>query len=224
MSSSSNKDGGAATPIADAKKFMFDNNDFNKKKIFVEEAVTYSEEQMALAKNHSFAQGKAEGLKEAHARQEERLAEILLKMSGYVEKLTAAEDRREVEKSITAAKLSLRITHKLLPQFAQKYAIEEIKHVIIQALEVRRDEPRIAVTVPTIHLDALKERIDAVAIEKGYAGKVILIADDNLAPSDCRVEWADGGAEKIFERLYTQIENEFAKSIAGMNATLEEKK
>jgi hypothetical protein len=38
------------------------------------------------------------------------------------------------------------------------------------------------------------------------------------------VEWADGGAEKIFERLYTQIENEFAKSIAGMNATLEEKK
>jgi hypothetical protein len=41
-----------------------------------------------------------------------------------------------------------------------------------------------------------------------------------MSPSDVRVEWADGGAERLYERLYAQIELEFAKAIAGMQETL----
>ena len=61
----------------------------------------------------------------------------------------------------------------------------------------------------------------AEALERGFAGKLILIAEDNLGPSDCRVEWADGGAERLYERLFAQIEMEFAKAIAVMQKTIE---
>lgn len=197
------------------KKFLFDTNNFDKEK---PSAVTYTEEQMALARTQSFAQGKAEGVQEARAQQEEAIAAALQEIGARAGKLAADEDRREIEASISAVRLAMRVAHKLLPQFAQKYALGEIERVILESIEVRRDEPRVAVTVPSQHLEALKGRIDALALEKGFAGKVILIGDDHLSPSDCRVEWADGGAERLYERLFSQVENEFAKAIAGMNA------
>lgn len=202
------------------KKFMFDQNDFDKK-LEAEAPPVFTEEQLALAKTQALTQGKQDALKEAKASQEEQILKTLAAMMNHVENLVRAEDRREVEKSVDAAKLALRITHKLLPQFAQKFSLGEIEHVILEAIDARRDEPRIAVTVPTAHLDALKKRIDDVALEKGYAGKLILIADDNLALTDCRVEWADGGAERLYERLFSQVENEFAKAIAGMQSVID---
>lgn len=217
MSSSTKNDG------ENMKKFMFDTNDFDKQPEPEPEVVSYSEDQLVLAKNQSYAQGKAEGLAEAQAAQEKRLADLVEKLLGMVEMLIAAEDRREVESMMHATKLALRVTHKLLPQFAQKSALEEIERVIIENLDVRKDEPRIAVMVPTQHLEMLKARVDDLALQRGFAGKLILIADDAMGPSDCRVEWADGGAERLYERLFAQIEGEFAKSFAAMKTTLDGK-
>lgn len=207
--------------MADAKKFMFDANNFDRTK---PEVVVYSEEQMQLMKNQTLAQGKAEGVKETKQQQEELIGQLLQKMLAHVEKLAKNEDRREVEKCIDAVKLTVQVVGKLLPGFAERYSVSEIERVIAQSIEARRDEPRIAVIVPAAHLETLKERVDALTAGKGYAGKIILIADDALAPTDCRVEWADGGAERLYERLFSQIESEFTKAIAGMNTTLEQDK
>jgi flagellar assembly protein FliH len=112
----------------------------------------------------------------------------------------------------------MQVTRKLLPQFSLHNALREIEHVVSQSLEDKKDEPRIAVTVPAAHLDTLKARIDAVAAEKFYAGKIILLADDTLPPTDCRVEWANGGAERVYERLFSQIEDKFTKAVSTMKA------
>ena len=50
------------------------------------------------------------------------------------------------------------------------------------------------------------------------------MSDDNLAATDVRVEWADGGAERLYERLFSQVEGEFAKAIAGMQAAIKDSK
>lgn len=201
------------------KRFLFDKNDFDKP--VEEEKPSFSEEHLALAKTQAYAQGKQDGIRETRGAQEELIGKTLEAMMASAEKLIAAEERREVEKSVDAVKLAMRVAHKLLPQFAERYSLQEIERVILSAIDARRDEPRIAVTVPTAHLDALKKRIDEVALEKGYAGKIILVADDNMAATDCRVEWADGGAERLYERIFSQVENEFAKAIAGMNSVMD---
>lgn len=214
--SSSTKDG-------EVKKFLFDKHDFDRER---EEAAkpSFTEEQLILAKMQAQAAGKAEGLKEARQSQDELVAKCMQQIGAACEKLVAAEDRREVEQMVAATKLSMLVAHKLLPQFAQRFSLEEIERVILQSIETRRDEPRIAVIVPTVHLDTLKARIDGLALDKGYAGKIILLADDNLAQTDVRVEWADGGAERLYERLFAQVESEFAKAIAGMQATIKDTK
>jgi flagellar assembly protein FliH len=212
--SSSIKDG-------DVKKYLFDRHDFDKE---AEEAAkpVFTEEQLIVAKMQAQAQGKAEGLKEASKNQEEQIARSLAQIGAQCEALIKAEERREIEQMAAAVKLAMRVAHKLLPQFSERFALEEIERVIVKAVETRRDEPRIAVTIPTRHLENLRGRIDALAQQKGYAGKVILIADDAMGAADVRVEWADGGAERLYERLFSQVEAEFAKAIAGMQAALKE--
>lgn len=206
--------------MTDAKKFLFDTHDFNNTKARTD--VSYTEEQLILAKTQSFDLGKAEGVQEARQQQEERIVALLQKMTELAEKLAQAEARREVEKCVGAAKLALKTVHKLMPKFATRYALPEIEQVILQSLESRKDEARIAVTVPTEHLGALKERMDAAAVAKGYAGKVILLADDAMPATDCRVEWADGGAERLYERIISQIESEFTKAISGIEEKTEQ--
>ena len=207
----------------DMKKFLFDKHDFDKERAETEKP-SFTEEQLIIAKMQAHSQGKAEGLKEARAGQDEQVLKCLQQVGALCEALIAAEDRRDIEQMVSATQLAMRVAHKLLPQFAQRFSLQEIEHVILQAVETRRDEPRIAIIVPAVHLEPLRQKIDALALEKGYAGKLILIADDNLAATDVRVEWADGGAERLYERLFSQVEAEFAKAIAGMQETIKETK
>ena len=212
MSSSIKNDG-------DKKKFLFDTNDFDKPAPVEKPAITYSEDQLMMAKTQAYAQGKNEAAAEARASQETQTHQLLGQLIMQLERLIAAEDRREIENMTAATRLAMKVTHKLLPQMAEKFSLPEIERVILESLEVRKDEQRIAVMVSAQHLEALKERLDRLAIERGFAGKLILIADDALGASDCRVEWADGGAERLYERLFAQIELEFAKAIAVMEKT-----
>ena len=214
MSSSTKNDG-------EVKKFLFDTNDFDKDKSLPENAV-YSEEQLILAKMQASQTGKAEGVRETRAAQEESALKCFHQIITLLERLILAEDKREIEQMMATVRLTARVTHKLLPQFADRYSMDEIERVITEAIEARRDEPRIAITIPTLHMEALRAGIDKMAIDTGYAGKLILLTDDAMTPSDVRVEWADGGAERLYERLYAQIESEFAKAIAGMQSTIKD--
>lgn len=212
MNSSTKNDG-------DKKKFLFDTNDFDKPAPVEKPAITYSEDQLMMAKTQAYAQGKNEAASEARASQETQTHQLLGQLIMQLDHLIAAEDRREIENLTAATRLAMRVTHKLLPQLAEQFSLPEIERVILDALEVRKDEQRIAVMVSAQHLEVLKERLDRLALERGFAGKLILIADDTLGASDCRVEWADGGAERLYERLFAQIEMEFAKAIAMMQKT-----
>jgi len=207
--------------MSDAKKFLFDTNDFNDAQAAAENI--YSEEQVRLAREQSFAEGRADGVRETRAQQEEQMILLLEKTLTGVNALAAAEDARDIVSTVQAVKAALQVVRNVLPKLAAQTGLAEIENMILQSIDARKDEPRIAVTVPSFHLEALKTRIDKLAIERGYGGRVILLGDDALPPADCRVEWADGGAERIYERIFAQIENEFARALAGMDEHLQRK-
>lgn len=204
----------------DGKKFLFDSNDFSDRKVPEGERPVYSENQVTVVKDQSYMQGRQDGQLESGKSREEMMLKCLERLETHTLALVAAEERREIEKMKDAAHLSLRVLQKILPQFAKRMPLSEIEHAVLAAIDLRREEPRLAITVPTAHLDDLKGRIDKLAQEKGYAGKIILLSDDKLPLTDCRIEWADGGLEYLFERLVNNIETEFAKSIAAMQAAL----
>jgi flagellar assembly protein FliH len=206
-------------PGKDLKKFLFDGNNFDAGAKPDPSKPVYTEDQARLMRDGAASDARNKALAEAKAAQEAQIAGLLDQISALLLSLTAQEEERELKRMADATRLAMKIVHKLMPGLVDKFALPEIERVILETLETRKDEPRIAVIVPTAHLESLRARIDGIAIEKGYAGKMILVADDNLSPSNCRVEWADGGAERSFERLYAQIEGEFAKTLSAIAQT-----
>ena len=63
-------------------------------------------------------------------------------------------------------------------------------------------------------LDALQERLTQLSAASGFEGRVVLIGDDAMGESDCRVEWADGGVEREAGRIWRAIEEALARYIA----------
>ncbi len=48
-------------------------------------------------------------------------------------------------------------------------------------------------------------------VEKAYEGKVVILGDADLGPSDCRIEWADGGIERDVRALWEEIDHVLAE-------------
>ena len=46
--------------------------------------------------------------------------------------------------------------------------------------------------------DAARERIEAIAKQNGFQGRLVILAAPEIQTGDCRIEWADGGV--VLER------------------------
>ena len=56
--------------------------------------------------------------------------------------------------------------------------------------------PHIAVRVNEGLYAAAREKIDDIARAHGFAGRLVVLGEPNIAAGDCRIEWADGGVNR----------------------------
>jgi flagellar assembly protein FliH len=110
--------------------------------------------------------------------------------------------------------LALAIVRKLHPALVERQGLAEIEAVLGQCLESLKQEPRLVAYVNSARLDALQERLTQLSASNGFEGRVVLIGDDAMGESDCRVEWADGGVEREAGRIWRAIEEALARYIA----------
>ncbi len=46
---------------------------------------------------------------------------------------------------------------------------------------------------PTGSTSAAREKLEKISRESGFEGRLVLLAEPEMADGDCRIEWADGG-------------------------------
>lgn len=200
---------GTAVSMSDsnlAKKFRFGNSfDISERGMVAARDFTLAD--VELAKQKSFEEGKVAGAAEQREQTEHLIAtaigNVAQRMASLESGLTAVKSRVEIEalETVTA------IAKKLLPAYAAAHGFEEIKSILHDCLCSVYDEPRIAVRVHDSVLEDLRSQVDGIIAASGFTGKVVLFPDPSLTPSDCRVEWADGGTERDTQRLWREIES-----------------
>lgn len=182
------------------------------------EPAVYSAEELTAAQDESFAKGKTEGYESARQDIEQATGQALGAIAARLE-ATAAElaevNERHLRQSLQAAVTILR---KLFPELARRHGLGEIEAAIAACLERLRDEPRVVIRTADALVDLLCERIDPLAESCGFEGKIVLLSDPALASGDVRVEWADGGAERDGERLWAEVDQILADSLAPLPA------
>ncbi|MGH6953701.1 MAG: hypothetical protein ACREGL_05935, partial [Alphaproteobacteria bacterium] len=148
----------------------------------------YTRSEVAAAAEAAFADGRAAGAAEAEQLAGRTLAAISRALTGLRDVHVAAI--RQANRD--AVTIAVALVKKLLPSYEREGCPAEIEAIVAHCLARRAEEPRIVVRVAESQLDPLGRRIDALAQESGFGGKIVLLAEPGLAPSDCRVEWADG--------------------------------
>jgi flagellar assembly protein FliH len=177
-------------------------------------APTFSEEELAAARQAGFAEGRSAGLAEAEASQAKRLAVALEAMPQLFDRLAQDFAEEADERSRETLDAALTVVRKLFPELARASGLDEIVAVVAVCLERLRDEPRLVVRCADEDLDPLREKIEQCVARSGFEGKLVFLADERLAPGDLRVEWADGGAERDQAALWKEIDTVIARALS----------
>lgn len=171
------------------------------------EPPTFSEEELAQARDEAFAAGKAEAAREAAAAMEtvaaQALEVIAAKMDALREDVRDAREGRAGEGLAVAAA----IVRKMLPAADPDLAGAEILQVVDTAMARIYEEPRVVIRVNDGLVEALEDKIRNIAERDGYPGALTVAPDPDLPVSDCRIEWGAGGVERDLGALWTEVED-----------------
>ena len=178
---------------AEPVKFLFD-HDFavageGKPSIKLAELATKLQEAEATGYNRGFAQGQAA----INAETERNAAAALERIAATLEKLdrslAAVEARLETE----AVAVAVAVARKLAPELVAREPFAEISALATDCFRHLVATPHVVVRVnDALHATA-RQKLDDIVRECGLASRLVVLAEPDIAPGDCRIEWADGG-------------------------------
>jgi flagellar assembly protein FliH len=175
---------------------------------------TFSREEMAAAEAAARAEGHAAGMAEAVTAHQHRLAATLEALTAQVDTLLSDRTAAQREAERLAIELTRTIVGKLFPSLARKTGLAEVAALVTQCMREAVDEPRLVLRVPNTLFEAAQQEIAPLAASTGYPGRLVILGDEELSGSDCRVEWADGGAERNTARTWQEIDAAVAQACA----------
>jgi flagellar assembly protein FliH len=178
---------------------------------------TFSAAELAAARAEGRAEARAEALAEAAAASETRIAAAATALEQSIATLLAQQIGANEQASRTACEALRALLRKAVPGLARKAPLLEIEAVLGECLREAFDEPRLVMRVGDAVFDDLQRRLAGIVSNAGFAGKVVLLADDTLAPGDARVEWAEGGAERDTKRLMENLDEALARALDALN-------
>jgi flagellar assembly protein FliH len=56
--------------------------------------------------------------------------------------------------------------------------------------------PHVVVRVNESLYERTCDEIEAIARAQGFEGRIVVLSESDVAPGDCRIEWADGGISR----------------------------
>ena len=174
---------------------------------------SFSADDLAEARSQGFAEGRSAGLEEAAQAAEHAASEALVTIAERLGTMAAQLVQTGEDRERQAVQTAVLLMGKLFPELSRRDALNEVVALITRCLAQLHDEPRVVVRTADALLDPLRERLDEVTAQAAFDGKVVLLADEALAPRDVRVEWADGGAERDTGRLWAEIDQVLERNL-----------
>lgn len=167
----------------------------------------FTEQDIQAAHDEGFRDGFHQGAAEAATSGNMASAEIINQLYRELEILVEGEIQRVRLAQEIALRTAVAGLKKIWPQVVKQLGQEMIETTIRQSMEANPEETRIVVRVHDTMLDPVIDRLPQLQAQQAFAGKVILLADQGVQLGDCKVEWADGGLERLSRTLSAQIDH-----------------
>jgi len=171
-------------------KFLFD-NDFAAGGRSSKPTISLTEhaEKVAQAEAAAHARGFAEAQTKAEQKATVALERITTLLQGLDRSLAAVHARLETE----AVGVAVAVAKKLIPALVAREPLAEISALAADCFRHLVASPHVVVRVSdTLHASA-RERLDEIIRRLGLDSRLVVLGEPEIAPGDCRIEWADGG-------------------------------
>lgn len=199
------------TPADKTGKFLFERSFDDERRRGNDPKAVLSAGELEAIKAQARAEGINEGKNEANENQQAQLNVLLGKLSGDLQNLAQYSDTQQKTRDEALATAIKAIAQKLMPHYVQANGLGEIEGIVTKTLNDLRGEPRLVIRVAEAHVEACSQRLPEIAKQIAFPGQLIILGEPNLTASDCRIEWADGGLERLENNLWTEIEMVLAK-------------
>ncbi|MFO1185261.1 MAG: FliH/SctL family protein [Bauldia sp.] len=172
--------------------------------------------QMVEALAAARAEGQSAGYRQGQSGAEAQAAALAASaVAGLAEALRAflkTADREFERMRRDASALALAAARQLASALVAREPEGETMALVEACLRHLDGAPHLVLRVHEGDIEAVRPRFSRLAEETGFAGRLTLLGEANVAPGDCRIEWADGG-----------VVRDAAKAEAAMAAVLRQR-
>ena len=185
--------------MAAPAKFLFD-MDFSAPDKARERPATAAEiaQKVASAEARAYRDGYEAAQREAKAESDRRgalaLEEIGIAIKGIASRFSGIETRMETE----AVDVAVAVARKLCSELMSREPLGEITALVSDCFSHLVSTPHLVVRINDALYEVAREKIERLAQQSGFEGRLVILAEPEIATGDCRIEWADGGV--VLER------------------------
>jgi flagellar assembly protein FliH len=185
--------------MAAPAKFLFD-TDFSAPSKTRERAATPSEiaQKIASAEARAYRDGYDAALRETKVESDRRSALALEEIGIAIKSIAAGFSGIETRMETEAVDVAVAVARKLCSELIAREPLAEVTALVRDCLSQLVSAPHLVVRINDSLYEAAHERIDRLAKQSGFQGRLVILAEPEIETGDCRIEWADGGV--VLER------------------------
>ena len=177
-----------------------------EEKLSVEDAPTFSEEDLNVAKQIALKQGIQEGKAEVMSGIEREITSSLDTISLKLESLMQVHKKWTEAMNKDTLRLAHAIMKKLATQLTRNGELNEVERTITHAFEFINNQPKVLIQISQHLKKPIQEKIDLITSRAHFDGQVILIVNNELVGDDCRIKWDSGEMERSMSTTWDQID------------------
>jgi flagellar assembly protein FliH len=204
--------------MAAPAKFLFD-MDFSAPDKMRERAASPSEiaQRIASAEARAYRDGYDAALREAKVESDRRsalaLEEIGIAIKGIAARFSGIATRMETE----AVDVAVAVARKLCSELIAREPLGEVTALVRDCFAQLVSTPHLVVRINDSLYEAAHERIEKMARQSGFEGRLVILAEPEIETGDCRIEWADGGVVLERAAIDAKINELVGRYIASRN-------
>lgn len=173
-------------------KFMFD-IDFGAPKPANTVLLSEHEAKVGEAETRGYRNGFAAGQQEAAGESARRLAIAMESVAHSLSILTRGLSGVELRVEAEAVEVAVATGRKLAEALIAREPFAEVEALAKGCFRELVNTPHVVVRVNDALYGDAQAKLADIARETGFDGRLLVLAEPEIAVGDCRIEWADGG-------------------------------
>jgi flagellar assembly protein FliH len=155
-------------------------------------------QKIASAEARAYRDGYDAGQREAKAESDRRAALALEEIGIGIKDIEARFSGIETRMETEAVDVAVAVARKLCSELILREPLGEITALVSNCFSHLVSTPHLVVRVNDSLYEIARERIERLARQNGFEGRLVILAEPEIESGDCKIEWADGGV--VLER------------------------